>query len=74
MTCRETEDEFGAYRDGGLAPARTLEVEGHLRGCPACTAKLRGMRAASAPRARRWPLVLLAAAACVAAFWILGTR
>jgi len=75
MTCRETEDALGAYGDGNLAPERTLQLEAHLRHCPVCTAELRGMRAGSGlRRAGRWPLVLLAAAACVAAFWILGTR
>jgi anti-sigma factor RsiW len=72
VNCRETEDLLSTYKDGGLALAQGVEVEAHLRHCPACTAHLQDMRVASRPR--RWPLLLLAAAACVAAFWILGTR
>jgi anti-sigma factor RsiW len=87
VNCRETEELLGAYHEGELEPACRLEVEAHVSSCPSCTAALRGLRAVSAvvkqaslglagpiaPRAGRWPLVLLAAAACVAAFVVLGT-
>lgn len=83
VNCRETEELLGAYRDGQLAPPLRLEVEAHVRCCPACTATLRGLQAVSAirlglaggvaRRAGRWPLVVLAAAACVVAFMVLGT-
>jgi len=80
VDCRETEELFGSYRDKKLESALRLELESHLQQCAACTAELRRLTAGrgglvlpalSAPRAGRWPMVALAAAACVAAFLIL---
>jgi anti-sigma factor RsiW len=36
MTCAELRNALHAYADGELDPVRSLEVEEHLRECPAC--------------------------------------
>jgi anti-sigma factor RsiW len=85
VNCRETEGLLAAYGEGELGQARRREVETHLRDCPACTAELRRLAAIragghpswqpalAAPKAGRWPMVALAAGACVVAFVALGT-
>jgi anti-sigma factor RsiW len=96
VDCAGIAELLGAYRDGELELSRSLEVEAHVRDCPACTAELRRLTAVgavmkpaphyqatetsrvrlgalSAPRAGRWPMVVLAAAACVVAFVVIGT-
>ena len=47
MTCREIEPLLSAYYDEELDPSRSLEVEGHLRQCAACSASLERLKAVS---------------------------
>ena len=48
MNCRETMELLGAYHDGELELARSLEVESHVHDCPACTEELQRLEAVSA--------------------------
>jgi anti-sigma factor RsiW len=45
MTCADTRTLLQIYTDGELDPVRSLEVEGHLRQCPACQGACSGLRA-----------------------------
>ena len=45
MNCRELEGLLGAYADGELDLVRSLDVEGHMRECPACSAALERLEA-----------------------------
>ena len=37
MSCEDTKIQLHAYLDGELDPVRSLELERHLKGCPACS-------------------------------------
>ena len=45
MTCEDVERLVEAYADGELSLESALAVEAHVAGCPACTARLDGIRA-----------------------------
>jgi anti-sigma factor RsiW len=45
MTCADLRKVLHAYADGELDPARSLEVEEHLAGCPDCGRTCGGLRA-----------------------------
>ena len=45
MTCREAKRLTGAYADGQLDPAASLEIEAHLAECRDCAAEIQGHRA-----------------------------
>lgn len=56
MNCHETRELVGAYGDGELDAARNLEIERHLKECPACSMIERENRVAAeviTSRARR---------------------
>ncbi|MDD4888373.1 MAG: zf-HC2 domain-containing protein [Phycisphaerae bacterium] len=42
-TC-ERSNRLNAYHDGELSPPEAVELERHVRGCPACAAELDGLR------------------------------
>ena len=44
VTCEEIRDLLSPYADGELDLVRSLEIERHLPGCPACAAGLEGLR------------------------------
>ena len=48
MRCDEIADLLHAFGDGELDLIRNLQVEGHLRECPACTAAVRQQQALAA--------------------------
>ena len=48
MACHDMEQSLGAYQDGELDLAHSLEVESHVRDCPACAAELRRLAALGA--------------------------
>lgn len=89
MNCRETEALLRDGQAGESGPAGRLELRAHLSACPACAAEARRLTAAratgplphypsvwpalAAPKAGRWPMVALAAVACVVAFVAIGT-
>ena len=45
MTCDDVERLIEAYADGELELERAVDVETHLAGCPACTARFERARA-----------------------------
>ena len=45
MTCEDVERLVEAYADGELSLESALALEAHVAGCPACTARLDGIRA-----------------------------
>ena len=45
MRCEELRDLLHGYADGELDLVRSLEIEQHLQGCPACADALRGLQA-----------------------------
>jgi anti-sigma factor RsiW len=48
VTCDETRDLLSPYADDELDPPRALEIERHLRQCPACAAALERTRSLGA--------------------------
>ncbi len=44
MNCTRLDEELSGYLDGELSRQRHLEVETHLRECPACARRLEEMR------------------------------
>ena len=45
MTCELTQRYVPGYLDGELDLARTIEMEAHLKGCPACAQELESLKA-----------------------------
>src|SRR5207244_12444851 len=44
MNCQDSKSQLQAYLDGELDLTRSLEMEKHLRECPACSQALNGLR------------------------------
>lgn len=45
MSCELTQRYVAGYLDGELDLVRTIEMEAHLKGCPACTRELESLKA-----------------------------
>ena len=45
MTCHDAREWLSALADDAVDPARRVEIEAHLAGCPECRLELDGLRA-----------------------------